>query len=114
MPVISDITIETSKFHPENVTEATKQAAALLESITSNGPRWWEVGITKYREMRELGQTPLPVPVYLPGAIDSSVPSREAGREIPIRVYKPDNGQPSKGVFLHFHGGGFVLATHKE
>ncbi|KAJ5607967.1 hypothetical protein N7537_004586 [Penicillium hordei] len=97
MPITSDITLETSKFQPENVTEATKQAAGLLESLTSKGPRWWEVGITKYREMRELGQTPLPMPVHLPGATDSTVPSREAGREIPIRVYKPDNGQPSKG-----------------
>lgn len=32
---------------------------------------------------------------------------------IPIRIYKPDNGQASKGVFLHFHGGGFVLGTQK-
>ncbi|GES60229.1 alpha/beta hydrolase fold-3 [Aspergillus terreus] len=114
MPITSDITIDVPKFRPENVTEQTKKAAALLESITTGGPRWWEVGIEKYREMRELGQTPLPKPVYLPEALDGTVPSRDANREIPIRIYKPDNGQPSKGIFLHFHGGGFVLATHKH
>ncbi|KAK4867691.1 hypothetical protein LT330_001201 [Penicillium expansum] len=114
MPITSDITLDISKFNPENVTEPTKKAAALLETITTSGPRWWEVGIEKYCEMRELGQTSLPKPVYLPEALDSTIPSRDAGREIPIRVYKPDNGEPSKGIFLHFHGGGFVLATHKD
>ena len=114
MPITSDITLDVSRFRPENVTEPTKKAAAFLESITTEGPRWWEVGIEKYREMRELGQTPLPKPVYLPEALDGNVASRDAGREIPIRIYKPDSGQPSKGVFLHFHGGGFVLATHKQ
>ncbi|KAJ5171387.1 Alpha/beta hydrolase fold-3 [Penicillium coprophilum] len=114
MPIASDIALDISKFHPGNVTESTKKAATLLESITTTGPRWWEVDIKKYREMRELGQTSLPKPVYLAGAFDGAVPSREAGRDIPIRIYKPDHGQPSKGVFLHFHGGGFVLATHKH
>jgi acetyl esterase/lipase len=114
MPITSDFTLDISKFRPENITESTKKAAALVENISTNGPRWWEVGIEKYREMRELGQTPLPKPVYLPEALDGTVPSRDAGREIPIRIYKPDNGQPSKGIFLHFHGGGFVLATHKQ
>jgi acetyl esterase/lipase len=114
MAITSDITLDVSKFRPENVTESTKKAATPLENITTNGPRWSEVGIEKYREMRELGQTPLPKPVYLPEALDGTVPSRDAGREISIRIYKPDNGRPSKGIFLHFHGGGFVLATHKQ
>jgi acetyl esterase/lipase len=115
MPITSDITLDISKFRPENVTVPTKRAGALLEGNTTSGPRWWEVGIQKYREMWELGQTPLPKPVYLLEALDGTVlPSRDAGREIPIRIYKPDNGQPSKGIFLHFHGGGFVLATHKQ
>ncbi|KAJ5194938.1 Alpha/beta hydrolase fold-3 [Penicillium cinerascens] len=114
MPIASDITLDISKFSPENVTESTRKAAALLENITTTGPRWWEVDIEKYREMWELGQTSLPKPVYLPEALDGTVPSRDAGREIPIRIYKPDNSRPSNGIFLHFHGGGFVLSTHKH
>ncbi|KAJ5470181.1 hypothetical protein N7530_007538 [Penicillium desertorum] len=112
MPITSDITLDISKFRPENVTVPTKRAGALLEDNTTSGPRWWEVGIQKYREMWELGQTPLPKPK--PSTALFLLPSRDAGREIPIRIYKPDNGQPSKGIFLHFHGGGFVLATHKH
>lgn len=113
MPIPSDLTLNVSKFRPESITEPTKQAAALLERVTANGPRWWEVGAQKYREMWEHGQTSLPKPVYLPEALDGTLPSRDAGRDIPIRIYKPDNGQPSKGIVLHFHGGGFVLASHK-
>ncbi|PLN82769.1 alpha/beta-hydrolase [Aspergillus taichungensis] len=114
MLITSDITLDVSKFRPENATEPTKKAAAHLEGITKKWPRWWEIGIDKYREMRELGQAPLSKAIHLPEALDGTVPSRDAGREIPIRIYKPDNGQPSSGVFLHFHGGGFVLGTHKD
>ncbi|KAL2822648.1 Alpha/Beta hydrolase protein [Aspergillus granulosus] len=85
-----------SNFRPENVAESTKKAAAFLETITTNEPRWWEVGIEKCREMRELGQTPLPKPVYLPEGLNGTVPSRDAG-------YLPA-----------FSWGGFVLATHKH
>ncbi|KAJ2969348.1 hypothetical protein NUW58_g10011 [Xylaria curta] len=36
----------------------------------------------------------------------------QLGRAIPVRVYKPNNGQPSKGILLHAHGGGYVLGSH--
>lgn len=114
MPFTSDLSIDASRFDPANITDATKQANTLLEGISTKGPQWWEVGIEKYRQMRDEGKTSLPAPVYLDEAFDATLPSRDAGRDIPIRVYKPDNGQPSQGVLLHFHGGGFVLGSHKE
>jgi hypothetical protein len=114
MSVTSDITLDASRFNPENITEQTKQVNDILEKVTTNGPRWHEVGVEKYRQMRETGETPLPVPVYLAEAKDAELPSRDAGRPIPVRVYTPENGQPSKGIFLHIHGGGFVLGTHKQ
>jgi acetyl esterase/lipase len=60
------------------------------------------------------GETHFPELPLLPNARDTNVPSREAGREIPIRYYKPDNGEPSRGVYLYLHGGGFVMGTHRE
>jgi acetyl esterase/lipase len=114
MPITSDLILDATKFHPGSVRDETKKINTFLEDITANGPRWHEVGVAKYRQMRETGETPLPVPVYLPAAQDATVPSRQAGRNIPVRVYAPENGQPSKGILLHFHGGGFVLATHKQ
>lgn len=114
MPIQSDITLNVSRFLPENISEDTKKVNAFLEGITTKGPRWHEVGITQYREMRERGETPLPVPEYLPAATDATVPSRDAGRSIPVRVYAPEDGRPSRGVFLHFHGGGFVLSSERQ
>ena len=38
------------------------------------------------------------------------LPSREAGRDIPCRVFEPAEGK-SKGVFYHIHGGGWVLQS---
>lgn len=113
MAIESDLTINVSKFRPENVDEETKKVNAVITELMSKGPNWYEVGPAKYREMHERGETPLPKPVFLPNSIDTTIPSRDRSRPIPIRLYKPDNGQPSKGVFLHFHGGGLVFGSHK-
>ena len=114
MPITSDLVLDVSKFLLSSVSEETRKTNSVVEDITIKSPQWHEVGVAKYRQMRETGETPLPVPVYLPAAQDATVPSRDAGRDIPIRVYEPDNGQPSKGIFLHFHGGGFVLLSHRQ
>ena len=73
----------------------------------------WQTSPSKARDGGQ-GQTLLPEPVHLTEALDANVPSREIGRDISVRVYKPDNGQPSKGILLHVRGGGFVLAAHKD
>jgi acetyl esterase/lipase len=114
MPIKSDLVIDASKFDPKNVSDETKKVNLMIEGLSTKGPKWYDVGTTKYNEMREAGETPLPRPVFLPEAEDAELPSRENGRHIPIRVYRPQDGQPSRGIFLHFHGGGFVLATHKQ
>ena len=111
---MSSITLDAAVFHPSSILEETKKTNAMVEKSTANGPRWWEVGAAKYRQMRETGETPLPVPVYLPAAWDATVPSRDPGRNIPLRVYSPDNGEASKGVFLYVHGGGFVVGNQKQ
>lgn len=61
--------------------------------------------------MRWNGETPLPKPIVLPGE-KYLIPSRDAGREIPCRIIKPDSGSV-KGVFLHIHGGGWVLQSEE-
>ncbi|KAL5339972.1 Alpha/Beta hydrolase protein [Aspergillus crustosus] len=114
MSIFSDLTIDASKFDTASVTEATKQVNEVLEYASTNGPRWYEVGAATYREMHLQGKLALPAPIYLSDAIDATIPSRDISREIPIRLYKPDNGIPSKGVFIHIHGGGFVLGDEKS
>lgn len=64
--------------------------------------------------MRAAGETPLPKATYLDSAEDLAIPSRDAGRTIPCRILRPQNGKPIKGVFLHIHGGGWVLQDEKS
>lgn len=77
-------------------------------------PKWYEVGAPKYRQMRAAGKTPLPAATHLPSAEDMDIPSRDAGRSIPCRVLRPQNGGAVKGVFMHIHGGGWVLQDQRS
>ncbi|KAJ9643080.1 hypothetical protein H2199_004603 [Coniosporium tulheliwenetii] len=113
MPLRSDLTLEVSKFAPEAIDEKTRKLNEHLIEVTRNGPRWYEVGAAKYRKMRWAGETPFPKPVVLDSGIDMTLPSREAGREIPCRMFKPPQGKDVKGVVMHIHGGGWVLNDEK-
>lgn len=114
MPIKSDITLDAAKFHPNSVSEEMQNINVMIENFTTSGPQWWEVGAAKYRDMREAGETKVPRPIYLPAAWDATVPSRDPDREIPLRVYCPDNREASKGVVLYFHAGGYVLGNQKQ
>jgi acetyl esterase/lipase len=73
-----------------------------------------QVGAEKYRQMRVNGETPFPPRVVVESGKPFSIPSRDAGRKIPCRVLRPEPGGPVKGVYLHIHGGGWVLQTEQE
>jgi acetyl esterase/lipase len=85
-----------------------------LIDVMKTGPKWWEVGAAKYRQMRAAGQTPLPAATYLDSAQDFSIPSRDTGRSIPCRILKPTTEKEVKAVFMHVHGGGWVLQDEKS
>jgi acetyl esterase/lipase len=110
----SDLTINASKVLGPPPGPAITGNKSLIE-LQAALPKWWVLGAPKYRAMRERGETALPKPEFLPDAQDISIPSRDAGRDIPCRLILPDGqsrgAQP--GVFLHIHGGGWVLMTEK-
>ena len=64
--------------------------------------------------MRNRGETPLPKTTVLSCGKSFSIPSREEGREIPCRIMLPAGEGPIKGVFMHIHGGGWVLQSEAE
>ena len=64
--------------------------------------------------MRAAGETPLPATTHLDSAEDFSIPSRDHGRSIPCRILRPQGGKPAKSVFMHVHGGGWVLQDEKS
>jgi acetyl esterase/lipase len=71
-----------------------------------------KVGAAEFRRMREDGKTAFPKPTVLPEGQDISIPSRDSNRSIPCRLFHPVSSKP-KGVFLHIHGGGWVLMSHR-
>ena len=111
MPLQSDAPLSPSKFFPSSISRKTHEFNANLMKIMSSGPKWYEVGAEKYRQMRWNGETPLPKPTVLEDGENGTLPSREKGREIPVRVFKPEGGEKGKGVFYHIHGGGWVLQS---
>jgi acetyl esterase/lipase len=62
------------------------------------------------RLARREGRSIFPPPVFLPQARDLSVPARSG--EIRVRVLAPEE-EPT-GVYLHIHGGGWVLGCCDE
>lgn len=114
MPLSSDITINSAVFELQQIDASTKSSNQIIEGNRGKHPAWYEVGAAAFRQMTKEGKGPLPVPAKLPNARDTAFPSRDIGRDIPVRVYVPDNGKPSRGVFLYLHGGGFVVGTHQE
>jgi acetyl esterase/lipase len=60
--------------------------------------------------MRINGETAFPKPPTLPEGKDITIPSREANRSIPCRLFHPASSK-SNGVILHIHGGGWVLMS---
>ena len=64
--------------------------------------------------MRREGKTSLPKPIVLDAGKSFAIPSREKGRDIPCRLMMPEGGAPVKGVYMHVHGGGWVLMSEEE
>ena len=81
------MTLDASRFRKANAPEdeSTAKLNAALEHVAANGPKWWIDGAAKYRERFEAGETPLPKPIFLAEAKEIAVPSRDAGRTIPLQ-----------------------------
>lgn len=106
--------IDPAVFSPTSITESSKKFNAASQQLMANAPKWYQVGAPKYREMRAAGETPLPAATHLPSATSTTIPSRDSDRSIPCRILKPQDGRSPVGVFLHIHGGGWVLQDEKS
>ncbi|KAI4258631.1 MAG: hypothetical protein L6R42_004991 [Xanthoria sp. 1 TBL-2021] len=114
MALQSDFTIDASKFRPEAVGNEVRKLNEYLMDTMKKGSKRFEVGAAKYREMRARGETVFPQAVVLDRGRNFSIPSREGEREIPCPVMTHENGIEAKAVFMHIHGGGFVVSSEKE
>ncbi|EEU33933.1 uncharacterized protein NECHADRAFT_98282 [Fusarium vanettenii 77-13-4] len=106
----SDLRLNLNKFHRSSVSPTTIRFNQQLQELEERCEKWHDIGATEYRRRRKEGRTPLPGATLLPSARSDTIPSREDGRTIPIRVLMPQREDTEvHGIFLHFHGGGWVL-----
>ena len=92
-------------FRADAVTEDTRALNEMLTKLLTTMPDWWVVGAANAREARRRGNGPFPPPVMSERAVVRSIAGRD-GHAIPLRMFVP---QRPSGVYLHIHGGGWVL-----
>ncbi|WP_428535237.1 alpha/beta hydrolase [Rhodopila sp.] len=94
-------------FRPDAIAEDTAKLNDTLVGLMTGLPEWWNVGAEQTREARRQGRGPFP-PVIKSARARTIVISGRDGNEIPLRIIAPDQ---IKGVYLHLHGGGWVLGS---
>jgi acetyl esterase len=86
---------------------ATAQLNAQMIELLTGQPEWWVMGPAAFRAARRRGEGPFPAPVMSERARTITIAGKD-GNTIPLRVIAPLQGAP-RGVYLHLHGGGWVL-----
>jgi acetyl esterase len=94
-------------FRQDAIADDTVKVNDTLVDLMTGLPEWWNVGAEATREARRQGRGPFPAAVKSPRARTISIQGRD-GNEIPLRIIAP--AQP-RGVYLHLHGGGWVLGA---
>jgi acetyl esterase len=79
--------------------------AQMIQLLTGQ-PEWWITGAEAFRAARRRGEGPFPAPVMSSRARTLTITGK-GGNEIQLRVIAP--AQPPRGIYLHLHGGGWVL-----
>ncbi len=98
--------IDSSLFADSAVEPAVAAFNSELEDLLKTVPATHEVAPEETRQAREDGKGPLGPVVRVDRAEDRSIPG--PGGQIPVRILVPDE---VRGVYLHFHGGGWVLGA---
>jgi acetyl esterase len=107
---MQDHPLRPELFRPEAIAEDTATLNEAMVALMTPLPEWWNIGAETTREARRQGRGPFPAPVLSPRARTIAITGRD-GNEIKLRVIAPD--QP-RGVYLHIHGGGWVLGASNQ
>ena len=85
--------------------ETARLNAQMIELLTGQ-PEWWIAGPAAFRAARRRGEGPFPPPVMSSRARTLTIAGKD-GHDIPLRIIAP--AAPPRGIYLHLHGGGWVL-----
>ncbi|MDE0921466.1 alpha/beta hydrolase [Aurantimonas coralicida] len=106
------LTIDPAAFDPA---QADPELVALNEKIIRDQkalPDPWSLPVETVRKARREGRGILPIGPREKNA-EEIIHIGGAGREIPVRVFRPRDGQ-TRGTLLHIHGGGWVFGAADE
>jgi acetyl esterase len=101
------VTLDPAVFRPEAIDPETAAFNVQLEQLFAGQPPMQSQDPKQIRAARAAGQGPSGPVVRSPKAKDSSIPGPAC--PIPLRIFRPDRVE---GVYLHFHGGGWVLGAN--
>jgi acetyl esterase len=102
---MTDNPLDPALFHPDAISAETKALNAAMIKLLNDQPNWWVTGAAATRAARRRGDGPFPAPVFSTRAVTRTIPG-PAGHDIPLRIIAPAT---PRGVYLHIHGGGWVL-----
>ena len=97
--------LDPALFHPDAVSAETRQLNDTMVKLLTDQPNWWVVGAAATRAARRRGEGPFPAPVFSTRAVTRTIPG-PGGYDVPLRIIAPAT---PRGVYLHIHGGGWVL-----
>jgi acetyl esterase/lipase len=99
--------LDPALFRAQAVPPEVRAMNEAMQARLSQAPKWWQLGATK---ARALGIMPRQPSSLRARTLSIAAPD---GRAIALRLIAPER---IRGVYLHLHGGGFVLggADHQD
>jgi acetyl esterase len=98
--------IDPALFRPRAIIEETWRANAELEQLLASTPEMTNFEPQEIRDARRSGESAFG-PIEYSGRAETITIDGPAG-DIQLRVFKPES---IRGVYLHIHGGGWVLGA---
>ena len=99
--------LDPALFQAEAISDETATFNSRLVALMTPMPEWWITGPDVFRDARRRGEGPFPLAPKSPRAVERQIEG-PAGNQITLRIIAPEK---PKGVYLHLHGGGWVLGA---
>ena len=104
--MIDTRTFDPALFRDNAIDPETAVLNGKMIELLEGQPDWWIVGTENARAARRRGEGPFPPPVMSDRARTIAIPGKD-GNAITLRIIDPPRAP--RGVYLHLHGGGWVL-----
>ena len=104
--MIDTRTFDPALFRDNAIDPETAVLNGKMIELLEGQPDWWIVGAENARAARRRGEGPFPPPVMSDRARTIAIPGKD-DNAITLRIIDPPRAP--RGVYLHLHGGGWVL-----